>query len=106
MRLDASDVNRERPFAEHWYAFRGHVRCMEYRTVVINADPNPEANTSMSRPQPAAARGGTVRQPAPRPQMPRQPKERVRTLERLFELFRDHDAADEIRRLKEQDEGF
>ena len=33
-------------------------------------------------------------------------QERVRILERLFELFEDHDAADEIRRLKEQDEGF
>lgn len=32
--------------------------------------------------------------------------ERVRTLERLFELFQGHDPADEVRRLKEQDEGF
>ena len=32
--------------------------------------------------------------------------ERVRTLERLFELFEGHDPADEVRRLKEQDEGF
>ena len=32
-------------------------------------------------------------------------KERVRILERLFDLFEDHGAADEIRRLKEQDEG-
>ena len=33
-------------------------------------------------------------------------EQRVRTLGRLFELFEGHDAADEIRRLKEQDEGF
>jgi hypothetical protein len=33
-------------------------------------------------------------------------RERVRTLERLFELFEGHDAEDEIRRLKDQDEGF
>ena len=33
-------------------------------------------------------------------------KERLQTLDRLFELFEDHDAADEIRRLKEQDDGF
>ena len=33
-------------------------------------------------------------------------RERVQTLTRLFELFADHDAEDEIRRLKEQDEGF
>ena len=32
--------------------------------------------------------------------------ERVRILERLFALFQDHDPADEVRRLKEQDEGF
>ena len=32
--------------------------------------------------------------------------ERVRILERLFDLFEGHDVADEIRRLKEQDEGF
>ena len=32
--------------------------------------------------------------------------ERVRVLERLFELFQGHDPADEVRRLKEQDEGF
>ena len=32
--------------------------------------------------------------------------ERVRLLHRLFDLFEGHDAADEIRRLKEQDEGF
>ena len=38
------------------------------------------------------------------PQARRQ--ERVRVLERLFHLFEGHDAADEIRRLKEQDEGF
>ena len=36
----------------------------------------------------------------------RNAKERIRTLERLFELFSGHDAAAEIRRLKEQDEGF
>ena len=33
-------------------------------------------------------------------------QERVRILERLFDLFEHHDAADEVRRLKEQDEGF
>ncbi len=32
--------------------------------------------------------------------------ERVRLLHRLFELFEGHDAAEEVRRLKEQDEGF
>ena len=32
--------------------------------------------------------------------------ERVRTLERLFELFEGHDADGEIRRLKEEDGGF
>lgn len=31
---------------------------------------------------------------------------RVRTLERLFELFEGHDADSEIRRLKEEDSGF
>lgn len=31
---------------------------------------------------------------------------RRHTLERLFELFEGHDAAEEVRRLKEQDEGF
>ena len=31
---------------------------------------------------------------------------RVKTLERLFELFEGHDAEEEIRRLKDQDEGF
>lgn len=31
---------------------------------------------------------------------------RVRTLERLFELFEGHDADREIRRLKEEDGGF
>lgn len=36
---------------------------------------------------------------------PAQREQRVRTLERLFELFEGHDAEDEIRRLKEQDEG-
>ena len=30
----------------------------------------------------------------------------MRVLNRLFDLFEDHDAADEVRRLKEQDEGF
>ena len=33
-------------------------------------------------------------------------EERVRILNRLFDLFEGHDAADEVRRLKEQDEGF
>ena len=33
-------------------------------------------------------------------------RERVQTLERLFELFAGHDAEDEVRRLKEQDEEF
>ena len=33
-------------------------------------------------------------------------RERVKVLERLFELFDGHDAEDEIRRLKSQDEGF
>ena len=37
---------------------------------------------------------------------PARRQERVRTLERLFDLFQGHDADDEIRRLKEQDEGF
>ena len=32
--------------------------------------------------------------------------ERVRILERLCDLFQGHDPADEVRRLKEQDEGF
>ena len=32
--------------------------------------------------------------------------ERVRLLHRLFELFDGHDAENEIRRLKEHDEGF
>ena len=32
--------------------------------------------------------------------------ERVRILERLFDLFQGHDPSDEVRRLKEQDEGF
>lgn len=32
--------------------------------------------------------------------------ERVRILERLFDLFRDHDPADEVRRLEEQGQGF
>ncbi|MBI4864854.1 MAG: ribbon-helix-helix protein, CopG family [Candidatus Riflebacteria bacterium] len=33
-------------------------------------------------------------------------KERGRTLERLAELFEGHDAAEEIARLKKEDEGF
>ena len=33
-------------------------------------------------------------------------RKRMATLERLFELFDGHDAEDEIRRLKDQDEGF
>ena len=33
-------------------------------------------------------------------------KERRQALERLFELFDGHDAAEEVRRLKAQDEGF
>ena len=37
---------------------------------------------------------------------PARRRERVRMLGRLFHLFEGHDAADEIRRLKEQDEGF
>ena len=32
--------------------------------------------------------------------------ERVRILERLFDLFQDHEPAEEVRRLKEQGEGF
>ena len=32
--------------------------------------------------------------------------ERRRTLERLFGLFQDQNPADEVRRLKEEDEGF
>ena len=32
--------------------------------------------------------------------------ERVQALHHLFRLFEGHDADDEIRRLKEQDEGF
>ena len=70
--------------------------------MVINAEPNPDVNTAMSG---DAICGGTVERSAPRSQVPKQPEERVRTLERLFELFRGHNAADEIRRLKEQDEG-
>ena len=37
---------------------------------------------------------------------PAQREQRVRTLERLFELFEGLDAEDEIGTLKEQDEGF
>lgn len=33
-------------------------------------------------------------------------KKRLQILDRLFHLFDGHDAEDEIRRLKEQDEGF
>ena len=33
-------------------------------------------------------------------------EERLQILGHLFELFDGHDAGDEIRRLKEQDEGF
>ena len=33
-------------------------------------------------------------------------EERIRLLERLFDLFDGHDVTDEIRRLEEQDEGF
>ncbi len=33
-------------------------------------------------------------------------RERRRALERLFELFEGHDAEEEIRRLKSEDEGF
>ncbi len=32
--------------------------------------------------------------------------ERMRVLERLFDLFEGHDANQEIRRLKEEDDGF
>ena len=73
---------------------------MECRTVVTNPEPNLDANTAMlKRSTPCDA----LRHPkCPR----RNARERVRTLERLFELFSGHDAAAEIRRLKEQDEGF
>lgn len=37
---------------------------------------------------------------------PARRSERVRTLERLFDLFQDRDPADEVRRLKGEDEGF
>lgn len=33
-------------------------------------------------------------------------RERRKTLERLFDLFEGHDAEEEIRRLKSEDEGF
>ena len=33
-------------------------------------------------------------------------KERTRALDRLIELFEGHDAEEEIRRLKDHDEGF
>ena len=37
---------------------------------------------------------------------PTRRSERLQTLERLFDLFQDHDPADEVRHLKEEDEGF
>lgn len=37
---------------------------------------------------------------------PARRKERVQVLNRLIGLFEGHDAEEEIRRLKEQDEGF
>ena len=37
---------------------------------------------------------------------PERRRERRRSLERLFELFEGHDAEEEIRRLKSEDEGF
>ena len=33
-------------------------------------------------------------------------QERIRLLRRLFDLFEGHDAEEEVRRLKEEDEGF
>jgi hypothetical protein len=42
---------------------------------------------------------------APRLVPPRR-KERVRILEHLFEQFHGNDPAEEVRRLKEEDEGF
>ena len=33
-------------------------------------------------------------------------QERIRLLRRLFDLFEGHDAEEEVRQLKEQDEGF
>ena len=37
---------------------------------------------------------------------PERRRERARLLERLIELFEGHDPEEEIRRLKEEDEGF
>ncbi len=37
---------------------------------------------------------------------PERRQERRKTLERLFDLFEGHDADEEIRRLKTEDEGF
>ena len=37
---------------------------------------------------------------------PARRSERVRILERLFDLFQNHDPVDEVRRLKEEAEGF
>lgn len=37
---------------------------------------------------------------------PEQRKERLRTLERLFELFEGNDPAEEVRRIKAEDQGF
>jgi hypothetical protein len=37
---------------------------------------------------------------------PQRRRERSQALERLFELFEGHDAEEEIRRLKREDEGF
>jgi len=37
---------------------------------------------------------------------PARRRERVQVLNRLIDLFEGHDVEDEIRRLKEQDEGF
>lgn len=33
-------------------------------------------------------------------------EQRVKALERLFELFKGNDAAEEVRRLKSEDQGF
>ena len=77
---------------------------MDCRTVVTNAEPNPDANTAMPK---RSIHCDTLRQCTRDPKCPRRnTKERVRTLERLFELFSGYDAAAEIRQLKEQDGGF
>ena len=77
---------------------------MECRSVVTNAEPNSHANTAMPK---RSTHCDALRQSARDPKCPmRSANERVRTLERLFELFSGHDAAAEIRRLKEQDGGF